>query len=138
MEPTHNSDFSPASELPQPEGVTGQEFNAPQPAAPEARGFQPPAGQGTAVPLPTIPATPMPTTQPTDDSSVQNQPTSVAATAALVADDADLIEKEWVLKAKAIVMQTRSDPHMQNVKMNDVKADYLKKRYNKDIKTSGS
>ena len=51
-----------------------------------------------------------------------------------VAGDVDLIEKEWVEKAKHIVDQTKADPHVQNKEMNKVKADYLKKRYNKDIK----
>jgi hypothetical protein len=54
-----------------------------------------------------------------------------------IADDADLIEKEWVEKAKEIVERTRSDPFMQNIEMNKVKADYIKKRYNKDIKVAG-
>lgn len=54
----------------------------------------------------------------------------------LIADDADLIEKEWVSRAKNIVMQTKNDPYSQNREMNKVKADYLKKRYNKDIKLS--
>lgn len=53
-----------------------------------------------------------------------------------VADDIDLIEKEWVDKAKAIVNSTRNDPHSQNDEMNRFKADYMKKRYNKDIKLS--
>jgi hypothetical protein len=53
-----------------------------------------------------------------------------------IADDADLIEKEWVDKAKQIVERTRHDPHEQNKEMNKMKADYLKKRYNKDVKLS--
>lgn len=53
-----------------------------------------------------------------------------------IADDTDLIEKEWVDKAKHIVNQTKHDPHKQNKEMNIMKADYLKKRYNKDIKLS--
>lgn len=53
-----------------------------------------------------------------------------------VADDVDLIEKEWVLKAKAIVSQTKDDPNQQNKDMNKFKADYLKTRYSKDIKVS--
>jgi len=53
---------------------------------------------------------------------------------ALIADDTDLIEKEWVNKAKAIVERTKADPHTQNKEMTKIKADYLKKRYNKDIK----
>ena len=51
-----------------------------------------------------------------------------------IADDTDLIEKEWVDRAKQIVEHTRHDPHQQNREMNLMKADYLKKRYNKDIK----
>lgn len=52
----------------------------------------------------------------------------------LMADDSDLIEKEWVEKAKDIVNRTRHDPYIQNKEINRVKADYLKKRYDKDIK----
>ena len=52
----------------------------------------------------------------------------------LIADDTDLIEKEWVDKAKQIVAQTSHDPYLQNKEINKVKADYLKKRYNKDVK----
>jgi hypothetical protein len=53
-----------------------------------------------------------------------------------IADDTDLIEKEWVLKAKEIVARTAHDPHLQNKEMNRFKADYLKKRYNKEVKLS--
>ncbi len=51
-----------------------------------------------------------------------------------IADDVDLIEREWVHKAKEIVEHTKGDPHAQNKEMNKAKADYLKKRYNKDLK----
>lgn len=51
-----------------------------------------------------------------------------------IADDADLIEKEWVEIAKSIVARTAHDPHVQNKEMTRFKADYMKKRYNKDIK----
>ena len=52
-----------------------------------------------------------------------------------VAEDADLIEKEWVVKAKHIVEKTRDNPYMLNKEINKVKADYIKKRFNKDIKS---
>jgi len=51
-----------------------------------------------------------------------------------IADDSDLIEKEWVEKAKMIVEHTKSDPRQQNKELNKVKSDYLKKRYNKDLR----
>ena len=50
------------------------------------------------------------------------------------ADDLDLIEKEWVKKAKNIVSATMGDPYAQNKQINEMKVDYIKKRYNKDIK----
>ncbi len=50
-----------------------------------------------------------------------------------LAEDVDLIEKEWVDKAKAIVNHTKDDPYNQNKEINKMKADYIKKRYNKDI-----
>jgi hypothetical protein len=51
-----------------------------------------------------------------------------------VADDLDLIEKEWVKKAKEIVNATQGDPYSQNNQINQMKVDYIKKRYNKEIK----
>jgi hypothetical protein len=56
-------------------------------------------------------------------------------TPAAGAQDSDLIEKEWVDRAKAIIAQTRDDPHEQNRAMGTIKAEYIKKRYGKTIKT---
>ena len=50
------------------------------------------------------------------------------------ADDLDLIEKAWVRKAKEIVNATQGDPYKQNNQINKIKAEYIKKRYNKEIK----
>lgn len=61
-----------------------------------------------------------------DDNSSTSNP--------IVADDNDLIEKEWVIKAKQIVAATRDDPYKQSYEISKFKADYLKKRYGKDIK----
>ena len=54
------------------------------------------------------------------------------------ASDADLIEKEWVLKAKMIVEHTASDPFKMQEELSKVKADYIKKRYNKDLGSNGA
>ncbi len=85
---------------------------------------QPPGAAATDPPAVTTPA------------ASPAAPTPGATTTALpqVADDTDLIEKEWVEKAKEIVALTAQDPHAQNQEINRMKADYLKKRYNKDIK----
>lgn len=73
-------------------------------------------------------------TQPFPIPSNQSTPGHSAAPS--IAADDDLIEKEWVLRAKAIVAKTKDDPHQQNKELNLYKADYIKKRYNKDIKVS--
>ena len=49
------------------------------------------------------------------------------------AADIDLIEKEWVLKAKQIVEKTSEDPFTQQEELSKMKAEYLKKRYKRNI-----
>ena len=100
-----------SSELPQ--------VSNPTPTATQA-GVAPPR---PIVPLPIPPALSSPT-----QSSSSSSPSTAA--------DADLIEKEWVNRAKAIVERTRSDPSQQNKEISSFKADYIKKRFNKDIKVS--
>ncbi len=71
-----------------------------------------------------------------NDSSTPQKPVATNSITPLIADDNDLIEKEWVLKAKAIVASTKDDPYMQNKEMGQYKADYIKKRFNKDIRAA--
>lgn len=52
----------------------------------------------------------------------------------VIADDADVIEKEWVEKAKSIVAKTKDNPHEQSVELTNFRHDYMKKRYGKEIK----
>lgn len=52
------------------------------------------------------------------------------------ADDIDVIEKAWIDRAKHIVDQTSSDPYEQQKMISKMKAEYIKKRFNKDIKIS--
>jgi hypothetical protein len=72
-------------------------------------------------------ATPAPTADP--------QATAQAVPTPQIADDVDLIEKEWIEKAKSIVAKTKADPHAQNQELNQVKADYIKQRFNKELRT---
>ncbi len=78
--------------------------------------------------LPQLPNLPQP-------KPLQKQ-TVVAGSNPLVAADEDLIEKEWVDKAKKIVSQTKEDPYSQEKEVSKLQADYLKKRYGKEIKLS--
>lgn len=132
MEP-NNPNFAPPQELPTPVEAASTQLEQ-APAAPETGANK----QQTAAPKPTPTPSSLPLTAPHGvkplDPAATNS--SVASDNTLIADDADLIEKEWVVKAKAIVAQTKDDPYAQNQSMTRVKADYLKKRYNKDLKVS--
>ena len=72
---------------------------------------------------------------PTPTVNDPSHPTSVADTP-LIANDDDLIEKEWVDKAKQIIADTRDDPHRRELEVGRLQADYLKKRYGKELGTS--
>jgi general stress protein 26 len=80
----------------------------------------------TAIPLPL----------PINSSPASNQATAVInqTTTLQVADDKDVIEPEWVHKAKAIVNSTIEDPYKQSEDLTVLKADYMQKRYNKIVK----
>lgn len=109
-------------------GVGGERSAVPEQAV------QPAQTAPTASAAPPLVAAPLPMAPPTPPAP---SPTSGAPTASLIAsDDTDLIEKEWVDKAKAIVERTRDDPYKQSEELTMVKADYMKKRYNKTIKLS--
>lgn len=65
---------------------------------------------------------------PVDDSS---QPG--VADVPLVASDDDLIEKEWVDKAKRIVSETKDDPYRREAEVGKLQVEYLRKRYGKEL-----
>ncbi len=133
MEPTYESE-PVTTELPAPV-APGPIAEASPVQAPEAAYAESQPGQ-VPVDVPQM-GQPIAAQVASDDSS---GPVPSAATTsddtALIADDADLIEKEWVTRAKAIVEQTKENPFEQNKAITKVKADYIKKRYNKDLKVS--
>lgn len=110
--------------LPLPEQQAARPERAPAPPQPVASQQQP---------APPVAAAP----QPAPIGPV-SAPAAAASSVPAVADDNDLIEKEWVVKAKQIVAATREDPYTQNKELSKFKADYLKKRYNKDMKLEES
>jgi len=67
---------------------------------------------------------------------VPPQQASQPSATPLVAADEDLIEKEWVDKAKEIIEQTKDDPHTRTKKVNELQRDYLQKRYGKVVGAS--
>lgn len=87
------------------------------------------AAQPTGIPLP-VPSAPLPVLP------VTNVLNTTGTGTPSVADDSDLIEKEWVQKAKEIISKTQNNPHEQSKELNIFKADYMQKRYNKVLKLS--
>lgn len=71
--------------------------------------------------------------QPVVDDTAVSQP---ADDTPLVANDDDLIEKEWVDKAKKIIVETKDDPYRRELEVGKLQADYLKKRYGKELGAS--
>ncbi|HMR72913.1 MAG TPA: hypothetical protein PKD68_02795 [Candidatus Saccharibacteria bacterium] len=77
---------------------------------------------------------PLPVIQPAQPTITQPDP--VADDTPVAAADEDLIEREWVEKAKKVVAETRNDPYAQDQAVGRPQADYLQKRYGKTIKPS--
>ena len=76
----------------------------------------------------TLPSLSMPSSDATTSTSSVD-PTSPAAAA-----DDDVIEKEWVNKAKKVISQTKGDPYEKEKEVSKLQADYMQKRYGKQIK----
>lgn len=51
----------------------------------------------------------------------------------VIAADEDLIEKEWVDKAKKIITETKDDPYRREQEIAKLQIDYIKKRYGRVI-----
>ncbi len=130
MNPPSNE--APSMELPSP--VTEQAantVNVPEQATPGAE-----KAPSATSPVPSMPPTiPLPMPASTTITPVQGDTPVAASSPALQAsDDRDLIEKEWVNKAKEIVERNSNDPYKQSEELTIFKADYMKKHYNKTIK----
>lgn len=70
-----------------------------------------------------------------DDTQVIVAPAANATPSAEVtAADVDVIEPEWVKKAEEAVAKNREDPRAEEKAVEAVQIEYLKKRYNLDVK----
>lgn len=112
---------------------------APETAPPSQENLSP-KGESVSQSAPISPPTSLPKPIVTDDDNNQHDSTKPKVVddrdiGPPVADDVDVIEKEWVNKAKAIVNEHKHDPYNQEKETSKLQADYLKKRYGKEIKT---
>lgn len=117
--PEHNREVEPQFSAPETE--PGQSI--------EQRGRQ---VEATYVPAVAMPTAPIPTTQ-NDDSDVTTALPPVQSDIPATASDTELIEKEWVDKAKKVISETKDDPYRREQEVNRLQADYLFKRYGRTI-----
>ncbi|MBP7018015.1 hypothetical protein KBB17_00750 [Candidatus Saccharibacteria bacterium] len=134
---TGNTEFrQPAQEFVAPPGSELVPDLAPAPAMQEkAPANREGANQNSGMTLP--PVVPQPISNTPDPQSAA----SISQVAPLVidpnppkADDVDVIEKEWVDKARKIVEQSKDDPYRQELEVGKLQIDYMNKRYGREIK----
>lgn len=107
-----------------PVSVSQPQIEGPSPALPLGLGVQP----SVAAPTPVQSAALVAAQQP--------QPvTAIAQDEELGLDD-DALDEEWVNKAKSVAEQYQADPYMASKALSKVKAEYLQRRYGKQIKVS--
>lgn len=80
-----------------------------------------------AMPVLPTPVTAQPTTQDASDDAV----------VPIVANDDDLIEKEWVDKAKQIIAATKDDPYRREQEVSKLQIEYIRRRYGREIGDAG-
>jgi hypothetical protein len=106
--------------------ATNQEQQVSKESAPS------PSSGAPALPPASIPLNTVPSQQPPAAQGATDDKTQIPGKSLI--SDKDLIEREWVDKAKAIVNKTRDDPFQQSEELTVLKADYMKKEFNKSIK----
>ena len=136
-------DSTPGLGLPQPSPEQGAAAFAPYQetayrtpeAAPVVAENAPQAPQA-APPLPPMAQAPVAAQPQAVVGMPPAAPAQAASTSVPADDDSDALDEEWVNKAKAIVEQTKADPYVESKELGKAKADYLRIRYNKQIKVA--
>lgn len=111
-------------------------------ASPETEQYATPerVEQRSAVELaPPPPAMPTPVAPlPVTEAPQPVQPPAVDSTAAnpIAANDDDDIEKEWVDRAKQVIIQTKDNPYAREKAIGELQRDYLMKRYGRQVGAS--
>ena len=81
-------------------------------------------------PAPVQPVTQLPTPVQTPADDTTNAADDDMPT---VAADDELIEKEWVDKAKKVVNETKDDPYERERAVGKLQVEYIRKRYGKEL-----
>lgn len=60
----------------------------------------------------------------------------VASSVPMLAEDSDIIEKEWVAAIQKTLDQYKDDPYLLSKAMTALRQDYLQKRYGKTVEAA--
>lgn len=124
----------PLPPSPDQPAVPGPELPS-APATPEVAPLPPantPSAPAPALPVP--PLQPPPSLTPPAPATPPPPAPPAVGPAPSTAGDVDVIEKEWVNQADKIIEQTKGDPYVEEEAEEALQQDYLKKRYNHDVK----
>ncbi len=134
MEPNYNLPPQNAEQQPANPYAGIEQLGQSPEAAPErmpnverAPNLNEPAAAIPQLPMPVVAPEPV---RPNDDATL-----GAGANPQVAADD-DLIEKEWVERAKRIIEETRDDPRKREQAVVQLQKDYLLKRYGKELGSS--
>ena len=121
-----------------PGGYSRNSEQLPLPPNPETRIERAPErleqrSEATPAAISAQPILPAPVVAPLPAPVVDNTSSTPVDDTPLVAHDDDLIEKEWVDKAKKIIVQTKDDPYRREQEVGKLQADYLRKRYGREL-----
>jgi hypothetical protein len=130
-----SNDVGPEQQVPrQKPNVGGETLKAPELGVEKsAESFEKSSEHRAAVAdassgVTTVIPTPVPPSQTTSGGSV-----TIGDPNPIVANDDDLIEKEWVDRAKKIVSETKDDPYQRDEEVGKLQVDYLKKRFGREL-----
>ncbi len=85
---------------------------------------------------PSIPITDPPLSASATDDTISSSSVNPRNAATPQADyESSVIDREWIDKAREIVEITHADPYLQSREISRIKAEYIKARYNKEIKS---
>jgi len=116
-----------------PQSAAGLQGGAGAPPVPAVEPPLPQLAPVSPVQAAPAPQTPAAVPQTTPAAAMPTATPSASATPPMAADN-DVIEPEWIHKVKQIVATTQGDPYQQVMQLNQLKADYMQKRYNKTVK----
>lgn len=99
----------------------------------QARNIETSSGDTRGLAMPITQPRPIASPQSPTQIPVTNGPAVATTTNPTAAADDDLIEKEWVAKAKQVIQATKDDPRAQASQVSQLMADYVLKRYGKEV-----